>query len=77
MSPLATLLLRVMRSGSLAAAACMALVIVIELWKRWRLSSFDTMTKPDISFIVILVLLLLGFLWLARAISREIAKHGP
>jgi hypothetical protein len=76
MSPLAGLLLRVMRTGSLAAAAFLALVLVIEVWKRWQGGSFGALTRPDISFLVIVVLMIVGFLWLARAIGREIRKHG-
>ena len=65
-----------MRLVSRAAAFFVALVIGIEIWKRWRFGGFADMSRPDISFIVILVLLLVGFLWLARSISREIRNHG-
>jgi hypothetical protein len=77
MSPLGALLLRIMRSGSLGAAGFVVLVIGIELWKRWKFGGFDTMTTPDISFLGILVLMLVGFLWLARSIGKEIRKSGP
>ena len=76
MSPLAALLLRVMRAGSLAAAGFMVLVIGIELWKRWRFGGFASMTTPDLSFMAILVLMLVGFLWLARSISGELRREG-
>jgi hypothetical protein len=76
MSPLAGLLLRLMRTGSLAAAGFVVLVIGIELWKRWRFGGFDGMTTPDISFLGILGVMLVGFLWLAGSITREIRKSG-
>ena len=76
MSPLAHLLLRVMRAGSLAAAGFMVLVIGIELWKRWRFGGFGTMSAPDVSFLVVLIVMLVGFLWLAWAIRKELRKPG-
>ena len=76
MTPLAQLLLRIMRGASLAAAGFMVLVIAIEVWKRWNFGGFEKMSTPDISFMAILVLMLAGFLWLARAIAKEIAKSG-
>ena len=76
MSPLAQLLLRVMRGASFAAAGFMVLVIGIELWKRWCFGGFGAMSTPDMSFMVILVIMLAGFLWLARSIGTELRKSG-
>ncbi len=76
MSPLAQLLLRVMRAGSLAAAGFMVLVIGIELWKRWRFGGFGEMSTPDMSFMAVLVVMLVAFLWLAWAIRKELRKSG-
>lgn len=76
MSPLMTLILRFMRGGAIASAIFLVLVIGIELWKRWRFGGFDSMVRQDYAFFAILVLLLAGFLWLARSISRELAKPG-
>ena len=76
MSPLAQLLLRVMRGASYCAAGFMVLAIGIELWKRWRFGGFGEMSTPDISFMAILVIMLLGFLWLARSIGKELRKSG-
>jgi hypothetical protein len=76
MSPLAGLILRVMRAGSVAAAGFMAMVIAIELWKRWSFGGFGSMGRQDVTFMAILVLMLVGFVWLARAIGRELANHS-
>lgn len=76
MTPLARLLLRAMRGASRAAAAFTVLVIGIELWKRWRFGVLASMSGHDITFMAILVLMLGCFLWLARAISRELAEPG-
>lgn len=76
MSPLGRLLLVVMRACSWAAAGFMVLVIGIEVWKRWRFGGFDSMARQDVAFMTILVLMLVGFVWLARSISREMKKHG-
>ena len=76
MSSLGKMILVVMRSGSIAAAGFMVLVIGIELWKRWRFGGFAAMTRQDMAFMAVLVLMLAGFLWLARSIRRELAKHG-
>ncbi|WP_291206931.1 hypothetical protein [Hyphomonas sp.] len=77
MSPLGALILRAMRAGSIAAAGFVVLVIFIEVWKRWRFGGFGGMSTPDLTFMGVLVVMLIGFLWLARSITREIAKHGP
>ncbi len=74
MTPLAQLLLRVMRAGCYAATGFMVLAIAIELWKHWRFGGFGAMSAPDISFMAILVIMLAGFLWLARAIGRELRR---
>jgi hypothetical protein len=34
------------------------------------------MSTPDISFLAILVIMLVGFLWLARSIGKELRKSG-
>lgn len=76
MSPLAQMILRAMRAASIGAAGFMVLVIGIEVWKRWRFGGFESMGRQDVTFMAILVLMLIGFLWLARSITREIRKHG-
>ena len=70
MSPLGKLILTVMRSGSIAAAGFVVLVIGIVLWQR-----FGAMRTPDIAFMGVLVLMLLGFLALSRSITKELKKN--
>ncbi len=77
MSPLGRLILVVMRAGSRCAAGFVVLVIGIEAWKRWRFGGFEAMQPPDIAFMVVLVLMLVGFLALARSITREMKKNEP
>jgi hypothetical protein len=77
MSPLGALILRAMRAGSIAAAGFVVLVILIELWKRWQFGGFGDMGMPDVAFMCILVAMLAGFVWLARSITREIARNRP
>ena len=76
MSPLAALILRVMRAGSIAAAGFMVLVIAIELWKRWNFGGFGSMGRHDMAFMAVLVVMLAGFVWLARAIGRELRDNA-
>ena len=77
MSPLGRLILIVMRAGSICAAGFVLLVIVIELSKRWLGGGFETMKTPDMAFLGILFLVLVGFLALARGITREMKKNDP
>ena len=77
MSPLGRLILIVMRAGARCAAGFVVLVIAIEAWKRWRFGGFEVMKTPDIAFMGILLLMLVGFLALARSITREMKKNEP
>jgi uncharacterized protein with PQ loop repeat len=77
MSPLGRLILTAMRAGSISAAIFVVLVIAIELWKHWTFGGFETMRTPDIAFMGVLLVMLAGFVWLARAITREMKKHHP
>jgi hypothetical protein len=74
MTPLAGLLLKVMRVGALGAAGLLAVFIGIEGWTHWREGVPD---RPHINFMAVIVIMLLGSLWLAYSISREIKKSGP
>ncbi len=74
MSEMAGLILRIMRASALAAAAFVVLVIAIELWTKWRVQGE---VGENIGFMAVLLAMLAGCLWLARAISREIIKSGP
>lgn len=78
MSPLLRLLLRILRGGAVGAAGLVAAFIGIELWQRWTPEGFSGMTRQDLSFMVVLVLLVVGALWLARSIERELnGRSGP
>lgn len=71
MSPLATVIMKLMRWGVLGIAMFLGLVLVLEAWKHgWQLSALDW------RFTGVVALLAAGALWLARAIGRELAKHG-
>lgn len=71
MSPLASVLLRLLRGGVIAAACFIALVFGIELWKRG-----GDVAALNPGFTIFLAVLMAGAVWLARAIGRELAKHG-
>lgn len=71
MSPLAIVTLKVLRWGVLGVAGFLALVLVIEAGKHgWDLSALNP------GFTAVVGGLMLGSLWLARSIGRELAKHG-
>ena len=71
MSPLASVLLRLLRGGVIAAACFIALVLGIELWKRG-----GDVTALNPGFTIFLAVLLAGAVWLAWSIGRELSKHG-
>lgn len=71
MSPVAFLVLKVLRWGALASALFCALAIGIEIWKRG-----GDMTALEPGFTILLAMLVIGALWLARSIGRELARHG-
>lgn len=77
MPPLARLILRAMRVGALGAAGFVILVIGIEAAKRWVGGGFGSMSRTDVSFFAVLAALLLGALYLARSITKELRKSGP
>jgi len=71
MSPVGYIVLKLLRGGALASAVFFAAVIGIEVWKRG-----GDVTALEPGFTILLALLLLGSLWLARSIGRELARHG-
>jgi hypothetical protein len=71
MSPVGYIVLKILRGGALASAVFVVLVIAIEFWKHG-----GDMTALTPGFMVLLVLVLAGALWLARAIGRELARNG-
>ena len=71
MSPLALIAMKALRWGVLGMAGFLCLVLVLEAWKHgWDVRALSP------GFMVVVGLLAVGALWLARAIGRELAKHG-
>lgn len=71
MSPLAIVLMQVLRWGVLGIAGFLGLVLVLEAWKHgWNVAALDP------RFTAVVAVLLIGALWLASAIGRELTKHG-
>lgn len=71
MSPLAIVIMKLLRWGVLAIAGFLVVVLVIEAWKHgWDLAALNP------AFVGVVALLAAGALWLARSIGRELAKHG-
>lgn len=76
MSPLAKLLMKVLRSGSWAAAALLMLFIAILLWQRITPDGGLSLTRQDYGFIGAVVALVALAVYLVRAIGREIDRPG-
>lgn len=71
MSPLAIVIMKLLRWGVLGIAMFLGLVLVIEAWKHG-----GELASLNWGFMGVVVLLAAGALWLARSIGRELAKHG-
>jgi hypothetical protein len=72
MSPLQRLLLKTMRYASLCAAILLLGFLVLALWQK----SGADFTRQDYGFMGIVGFLLLGAVWLFRAIGREMDNPG-
>lgn len=71
MSPLAIVIMKLVRWGVQGVAGFLVLVLLIEGWKHgWDLAALNK------GFMAVVALLVVGALWLARSIGRELAKHG-
>lgn len=71
MSPLAIVIMKLLRWGVLGIAMFLGLVLVIEAWKHG-----GELARLNWGFMGVVVLLAAGALWLARSIGRELGKHG-
>lgn len=71
MSPVGYIVLKILRAGALASAVFALLVVAIELWKQGG----DVTALPP-GLLILLAVIFAGALWLARAIGRELARHG-
>ncbi len=76
MSPLAKILLHILRSGSLGAAALLVLFAGISVYQKITPDGQLVMTRQDWSFLGVLAVLLLLALYLVRAIAKEITTPG-
>lgn len=74
MSPLGALLMRAVRACCAASAGFVALVMGYELWARAASGTLSSASRQDIAFGVVLLIMLAGFLWLVRSITKELAK---
>ncbi len=72
MSPLQRLLLKTMRYASLGTAILLLGFLILTLWQKVG-SDFTT---QDYGFMGMVGLMLLGALWLFRAIGREMDNPG-
>ena len=73
MSPLAILLMKVLRAACWWAAALMAVLLGVHVWK---ISYSVTAARGDYVFAGVMVAMFAGAIWLALSISREL-KNNP
>ena len=72
MSPLQRLLLKAMRYVSLGTAVLLLGFLVLVLWQKAGIG----LTRQDYGVVGIVGLMLLGAVWLFRAIGREMDNPG-
>jgi hypothetical protein len=72
MSPLQRLLLKAVRTASLCAAILLLGFLALALWQKLGTG----LTTQDYGFLGIVGLMLLGAVWLFRAIGREMDNPG-
>jgi hypothetical protein len=75
MSPIARLLIAVLRWGSMAAAGLLLAFLGIFLWQRHTPEGF-VLNRQDYGFMSVVVALLLLAFYLIRAIRRELDRHA-
>ena len=66
MSPLGRMLLKIMRVGTLFAAMLIAVLLGVAFWRNLQ----------NYGLIAVMVVMLVGALWLARAITKELDNPG-
>ena len=71
-SPLQRLLLKVLRWLCLGTAVLLFGFLILLLWQK----AGTGLTMPDYGFVGVMVLMLLGAVWLFRAIGREMDNPG-
>jgi hypothetical protein len=76
MSPLASLLMRILRNGAIAAAALLVLFITIAVYQalgpNWDVNGLQN----EAGFIGVLVAMLMLAIYLVRSIGKELDKPG-
>jgi hypothetical protein len=76
MSPLQGLLLRLLRSATLGAAALLVIFFGLNPWQETQAHGFWQFTRQDWSFVGLLAFVLVYAVLLYRAISREMSNPG-
>ena len=76
MSPLAKILLHILRSGSMGAAALLVLFAGISVYQKITPDGQLVMARQDWGFLGVLAVILLLALYLIRAIAKEITTPG-
>jgi hypothetical protein len=75
MSPLAKLLVSVLRWGSMASAGLLVLFASVFIWQKWTPAG-PVLTRQDWGFLGVLAALLLLAIYLVRSIAKEIAANS-
>jgi hypothetical protein len=75
MSPLAKLLVSILRWGSMGSAGLLVLFVGIFLWQKWTPAGL-VLSRQDWGFLGVLVALLLLAVYLIRSIAKEIANNS-
>jgi hypothetical protein len=75
MSPLATLLVSILRWGSMGSAGLLTLFAGIFIWQKWTPAG-PVLTRQDWGFLGVLAVLLLLAIYLVRSIAKEIANNS-
>lgn len=76
MSPIAGMVLKILKNGAAAAAVLLVLFSAIALWQRLTPDGSLKLQEQDYGFFGVVSILLLLALWLIRAIGREIDSPG-
>jgi hypothetical protein len=74
MSPLAQVLVSILRWGSMGSAGLLVLFVSIFLWQKWTPAGL-VLSRQDWGFLGVLVALLLMAIYLIRSIAQEIANN--
>jgi hypothetical protein len=75
MSPLAHVLVSILRWGSMGSAGLLTLFATVFLWQKWTPAG-PVLTRQDWGFLGVLMALLLLAIYLVRGIAKEIANSS-